>query len=275
MSSLDEKYARLRSLLEGYGSFLVAFSGGVDSTFLLHAATKVPSARFAAAVLSTPVYTPEEIRSARDFCAKREIPCHLIECDDITPVEDNPSDRCYRCKTDMFGRIAVLAKEKGFDFVLDGTNADDLDDYRPGLKALKEKGVKSPLLEAGLAKDDIRKLSRRAGLKTWDKPSIACLSSRFPFGTRIDRGKLAMVYEAEKLLWALKFRQVRVRWSDGDAKIEVLPSELARLSRPGLRKRVLAEFVRLGFHNVLLDLKGYRTGASAEKFLLGKPGGKV
>jgi uncharacterized protein len=167
----------------------------------------------------------------------------------------------------MFGRIAGLAKEKGFDFVLDGTNADDLDDYRPGLKALKEKGIKSPLLEAGLTKDDIRGLSRREGLKTWNKPSLACLASRFPFGTRIDRDKLKMVYEAEKLLWSLRFRQVRVRWNAGDAKIEVPPVELARLLKPGLRKKVVAEFVRLGFHNVLLDLKGYRTGASAEKFL--------
>ncbi|MBO5543263.1 MAG: ATP-dependent sacrificial sulfur transferase LarE [Oscillospiraceae bacterium] len=268
-NTLYEKQAKLKELLLSYGNLAVAFSGGVDSTFLLQTAHDVLGDR-ALAVTAAPVFVPpRELQEAKDFCRSRSIRQIVIPAEalNIDSVRHNPPDRCYHCKHEIFGNILRVAGENGISFVAEGSNTDDVGDYRPGMRAIRELGVKSPLLEAGLSKEDIRALSREMGLPTWDKPSFACLASRFVYGERITDERLSMVDRAEQLLMDLGFRQFRVRIHGDLARIELLPEDLEKLIRQDMRERVYRALKEYGFSYVTLDLAGYRTGSMNETIL--------
>lgn len=266
MDTLQEKYNRLQRILQDYGSVAVAFSGGVDSTFLLKAAQEALGDRVLAVTASSCSFPLRELNEARAFCAEqgiRHLVCRSEELD-IEGFRHNPPNRCYLCKREIFEKIGAIAKEQGIAAVAEGSNLDDEGDYRPGLQAVRELGVKSPLREAGLHKEEIRALSKELGLPTWNKQSFACLSSRFVYGETISEEKLSMVDRAEQLLLDLGFHQVRVRIHKDLARIEIQPGEFARLLEEETRQRVERECKALGFLYVTLDLGGYRTGSMNE-----------
>ena len=266
MEPLYEKDRALRARLRGLGSLAIAFSGGVDSTFLLAAAHEELGDRVLA-VTAAPVFVPaRELGEAEAFCVSRGIRQVVIPAGElnIDGVRHNPPDRCHHCKKEIFGKIIAAARAEGIDAVAEGSNTDDTGDYRPGMRAVRELGVLSPLLDAQLGKEEIRELSRKLGLPTWDKPSFACLASRFAYGETITDGKLAMVDRAEQLLLNLGFRQFRVRVHGTLARIEVLPKEIGRFTDDALRRQVCAALKEYGFSYVTLDLAGYRTGSMNE-----------
>ena len=264
--NIDEKYQKLQEYLKSLGSVAIAFSGGVDSTFLLKTAHDVLGSRVIAVTARSCSFPERELREARKFCEEQGI-THVI-CDseelNIEGFRKNPVNRCYLCKRELFEKIWAIAREKHLETVAEGSNTDDNGDYRPGLIAVAELNVKSPLREAELCKEEIRELSRRMGLSTWDKQSFACLSSRFVYGETIDEKKLGMVDQAEQLLLDLGFRQVRVRIHGMMARIEVLPEELPRIVEKNFREQITEKFRELGFSYVTLDLEGYRTGSMNE-----------
>ncbi|MDR0450935.1 MAG: ATP-dependent sacrificial sulfur transferase LarE [Treponema sp.] len=259
---IDEKYKRLTGLISSLGKAAVAFSGGVDSSFLCHAAVAALGKKALAITIVSPMLPKSEIDCARDIARRLGIEHVLIEESEIDgQVAANPKDRCYHCKKLEFGGIIEAAGKRGISAVLDGSNMDDLGDYRPGLKALEELGVISPLREAGLGKEEIRELSRRFGLPTWDKPAFACLASRIPYGERIDREKLSRVEKAEDYLKARGFRQFRVR-SHGDiARIEAAREERSKFFSEELLDQVSAAFKSFGFLYAAFELEGYRMGS--------------
>jgi uncharacterized protein len=258
---LDEKYAALLSLIAARKSVAVAFSGGVDSSFLCHAAFAALGARAIAVTVVSPMLPKSELDAAIDLARRIGIAHVRVEEMEIDgEVAENPRERCYFCKKLEFGSIRDAARTQGIDTVLDGTNLDDLTDHRPGLKALEELGILSPLREAGLAKAEIRALSRRFGLPTWDKPAFACLASRIPYGERIDRDKLGRVEQAEAYLRELGFRQFRVRSHGNIARIEVAPEERRRFFDEALMDQVSRAFKSCGFVFVALELEGYAMG---------------
>ena len=260
--TLDEKRSRLGEILRGYGRAAVAFSGGVDSSFLCAAAREELGEGALAITIVSPMLPKSELDDARELAALVGIRHILVEAAEIEEdVAANPKDRCYHCKKREFGTIARAAKAEGVGVVLDGTNIDDEGDYRPGMRAIAELGVASPLRQAGLAKEDIRELSRRMGLPTAEKPAFACLASRIPYGERIDAAKLARVEKAEDYLRSLGFRQFRVR-SHGDlARIEVEPSERSKFFSEGAMDAMAAAFESFGFLFSCVDLAGYRMGS--------------
>jgi uncharacterized protein len=263
MDSLQEKYEKLREIIGNMGSVLIAFSGGVDSTFLLKVAHDVLGDRVFAVTAVSPTYPQSELREAVDL-ARRIGARHLaVESNEleIPGFAENPEDRCYHCKRELFGKLVEKASELGISWLAEGSNMDDLGDYRPGRKAVAELSVRSPLLEAGLSKEDIRILSRDTGLPTWDKQAYACLSSRFPFGVRITRERLHMIETCEDFLKEKGFRTYRVRFHDETARIEVAEKEISRFLDPDLRREVSEFFRSAGFSHVALDLQGYRTGS--------------
>lgn len=260
---LDQKLEELKRLLREMGSVMVAFSGGVDSTLLLKVACDELRERTAAITIQAPFHSSSELAEARHLAetiGARQIVYDARQLD-MTAIENNPPDRCYLCKQKVFTICLSITRENGFSWLADGSNCDDLDDFRPGRRALQELGVRSPLLEAGLTKAEIRELSRRLGLQTWDKPALACLLTRFPHGARITTDKLLMVENCEDFLRNLGFGQLRVRVHEEIARIELEESDVARFLEKNLRTAVCDYFQASGFRWVTLDLEGYRCGS--------------
>ena len=264
--TLDQKYERLKEYIKSLGSVVVAFSGGVDSTFLLKTAHDVLGDKAMAVTASSCSFPERELNAAKEFCRENGIKHEVCKSEelDIDGFRQNPVNRCYLCKHELFEKIIDIAAENGYENVAEGSNMDDIGDYRPGLQAIEELKVKSPLRAAGLYKEEIRQLSKQLGLPTWNKPSFACLASRFVYGETISEEKLGMVERAEQLMIDLGFRQVRVRIHDRLARIEVLPEELERVTQPDIREKINEELKKYGFSYVTLDLAGYRTGSMNE-----------
>ena len=261
-----KKQDRLVEYLKELGSVAVAFSGGVDSTYLLKVAHDTLGDKVIAVTARSCSFPERELKEATAFCEKEGIRHYVCESEelDIEGFSHNPKNRCYICKHELFEKIIGITKENDIRYVAEGSNMDDNGDYRPGLQAVAELGVTSPLRHSELYKEDIRILSRELGLPTWDKQSFACLSSRFVYGEEITREKLGMVDKAEQLLLDLGFHQVRVRIHGMIARIEVMPDEFEKLIRKENRERIVKEFKTYGFTYVTMDLSGYRTGSMNE-----------
>jgi len=253
----------LKNLLKQYQSVLIAYSGGVDSTFLLKVAHDTLGNNVLAVIAKSPTYPESEVREAEAMCETMGVRRRVIETDEFADENfiSNPRERCYFCKKELFSKLLEIAKQENIPYVLDGSNFDDKSDFRPGTKAKEELGVLSPLMELGFTKEDIRKGSRDLGLGTWDKPSYACLASRIPYGTRITREILLRIEQGEAFLQSLGFHQLRVRHHDAIVRIEVEPESMADLLDDDLRDQVAKKFEELGYTYVTFDLKGYRTGS--------------
>lgn len=260
------KYNALKSMMNGFGSVAVAFSGGVDSTFLLYAAKETLGDRVIAVTAQSCSFPKRELNEAKAFCEERQIRHFICESEelDIEGFSQNPKNRCYLCKHELFEKIQKIAEQEKITAIVEGSNLDDNGDYRPGLQAVAELGIKSPLRQIGFTKNDIRTLSRYLELPTWDKQSFACLSSRFVYGETISKEKLGMVDRAEQLLLDLGFHQVRVRIHDTMARIEVLPEEFVKLIAEDTRAKIITSFREYGFTYISMDLIGYRTGSMNE-----------
>lgn len=269
---LQGKLNFLKNQLQDLGGVAVAYSGGVDSTFLLKVAHDVLGDRVLAVTARSATYPEREFHEATDFARNDGVRHAIVHSEelDLPEFSDNPIHRCYLCKRELFSQIKAIAARDGLRYVIEGSNLDDLNDYRPGLQAIRELGILSPLREAGLSKDDVRTLSRAMGLPTWDKPAFACLASRFPYGQQITREKLRAVEQAEQYLMDLGFRQVRVRHHGDVARIELSPAERGRLWEEALMDRIYEQFKTFGFAYTALDLKGYRTGSMNEVIDTGK-----
>lgn len=263
--TLSDKYQRLRDIIAEMGGCVVAFSGGVDSTFLFAVAVDVLGGRALAVTASSATYPQRELVEARELASRiggrhREIASEEL---DIPEFQDNPRDRCYYCKRELFNKLREIANQEGLPQLLDGSNLDDLNDHRPGRRAAHELGVRSPLEEAGLTKDDIRRLSQALNLPTWNKPAFACLSSRFPYGTAITAERVSQISQAEDALHGLGFRILRVRYHGDVARLELGEEEYAAATGP-LREKVIRCVKGAGFAYVAVDLQGYRTGSMNE-----------
>ncbi|MGL5207016.1 MAG: ATP-dependent sacrificial sulfur transferase LarE [Acidaminococcaceae bacterium] len=263
---LKEKYEHLKKYLQGFDSLAVAFSGGVDSTFLLAAAKEVLGEKVIAVTLISGFVPKNEVQEAVDFATALGVRHELIKVDELSipGVAANPADRCYFCKKALFAKIKVLSEKIEIQQVADGSNIDDEGDYRPGMQALTELEIISPLRMAQLTKEEIRVLSQRLNLPTWDKPSFACLASRIPYGEQITKEKLAMIEKAELFLMKLGFKQLRVRCHGNLARIEVPEDEIPALLNGATRGKIAGAFASMGFAYTAIDIKGYRTGSLNE-----------
>lgn len=261
-----EKLGHLRTYIKGLHSVAVAFSSGVDSTFLLKVAADTLGDAAVAVTAKSCSFPERELKEAAIFCEKEGIRHFVCESEelDIEGFAGNPKNRCYLCKKELFGKIQMIADENEIENIAEGSNVDDNGDYRPGLLAAAELGIKSPLRECNLTKADIRALSKHLKLPTWEKQSFACLASRFVYGETITAEKLNMVDRAEQLLLDRGFHQVRVRIHGKMARIEIEPGEFEKLMETELRKEIIEEFKSYGFSYITMDLMGYRTGSMNE-----------
>jgi uncharacterized protein len=259
--TLSEKHQTLRDLIAAHESALVCFSGGVDSTLLLRVAHDVLGDRCTALIALSPAMAQSEQRAALDLARSIGVRCEVVDSHELSRPEfqSNPKDRCYYCKSELLTIAAPVAQRLGCKAIMLGTNVDDLGDYRPGLQAAKDRGAHHPLLDAGLNKQEIRELSKQLGLSTWDKPQLACLSSRFPYGTAITPERLRQVDAFEEGLRALGFRQLRVRFHNEIARVEVEPDAMPRALE--LRETMVKLGRKLGFTFVVLDLAGFASGS--------------
>jgi len=265
--TIQEKYNKLKSILAGFENVVVAYSGGVDSAFLLKTAAEVLGPEHVKAVLAiSPTYPSREYGKALETAALTGVKVDIIQTREVDDPKfiNNPLDRCYFCKHELFTKIAEYIETSSFKIMVDGSNVDDLSDHRPGKKALREKNVRSPLQEAALTKADIRELSRQVGLPTWNKDALACLSSRFPYGESIDLNKLQMVDAAENFLSDLGFTNIRARHEKDTLRIEISPSQIKRLADDNLRISIVTKMKALGYNYVSIDLEGYRQGSLNE-----------
>jgi uncharacterized protein len=263
---LEKKYGVLQRIIKETGKAAVAFSGGVDSTFLFKVCVDVLGDAALAITARSETYPMRELEESKSLAKQiggKQIIIESAELD-VPGFSDNPPNRCFLCKSELFTKAIKVAKAHGIAPLFDGNNVDDADDFRPGRIAAKKLGVRSPLEEAGLTKKDIRSLSRSLGLPTWDKPAFACLSSRFPYHTRITKSSLALVEKAEGILWDLGMREFRVRHHGKMARIELGTKEMKRFFEQDLRKTIVSRLKSLGYAYVTLDLEGYRTGSMNE-----------
>ena len=262
-----DKLEHLREYLQSLGRVLVAFSSGVDSTFLLKMAKETLGVENVLAVTAKSCSFPvRELKEAEEFCKQEGIRHRICESEElkIEGFSKNPKNRCYLCKKELFEKFREIAKEEGIEHIVEGSNLDDNGDYRPGLLAVEELGIKSPLRHAELTKQEIREYSKQLGLPTWEKQSFACLSSRFPYGETITEEKLAMVDRAEQLLLDMGFHQIRVRIHGSMARIEIMPEEFEKLIEKTTRETVVEKLKEYGFTYVAMDLTGYRMGSMNE-----------
>lgn len=274
-AEIRTKYERLQAILREMESALIAYSGGVDSTLLLKVAHDVLGTRAVGAIATSPAYGPEETSEA--LAVARQLGIEVITLE-THEVEDeryaaNTFNRCYFCKTELFSQLEPLAKERNLRYIAYGVNVDDAGDFRPGQRAAREFEVRGPLKEAGLGKREIRAIAHYLGVPVWDKPAMACYSSRIAYGTKVDVAALQMVYQAEKLLHELGFHQLRVRHHDKIARIEVARSEMARLLDEEINRAVTTGLRKIGYTYVTLDLLGFRSGSMNEVFLKKKRNG--
>ncbi len=263
---MDAKLERLKEIIGATHGVLVAFSAGVDSTFLLKVAHSVLGERAIALTATSPTSPPGELEFAKKLTATFGCRHIILDSHELANPSfvQNPANRCFFCKDELYRICRIEADQLGLDVIIDGTNLDDLRDHRPGLKGAEKWGVRHPLVEAEMTKDDIRRYSRDLDLPTWDKPSSPCLSSRFPYGTEITVERLRKIAASEMFLRELCFREFRVRYHGDLARIELAQEEIARFFDPEIRKSVVQKFKEIGFHYVSLDLQGYRTGSMNE-----------
>ncbi|MFN8058691.1 MAG: ATP-dependent sacrificial sulfur transferase LarE [Vicinamibacterales bacterium] len=264
--ALASKLAALEARLAGLRSVVVAFSGGVDSSFLAFESARILGDRALAVTAESPSYPEKHRAIAYGIAAEFRLRHEVIQTSEmhVDAYRANPVNRCYYCKRELFEHLTALARTRGFHAVADGSNADDRGDHRPGRQAAREYGVVSPLDEVGLTKDDIRTLSRMAGLGTWDEPASACLASRIPYHDEVTEEKLRRIEQSEAVLHALGFRQCRVRHHGDVARVELARDEMARAVEPDVSTRLVRELKALGFKYVALDLQGYRLGSLNE-----------
>jgi uncharacterized protein len=266
-ATLDEKLDRMRAILRELGTVLVAYSGGIDSTLLLKVAHDTLGDRAVGVISASESIPSEEVRDALAVAESLGVPVITTYTTELSDPNyaANPSNRCYFCKTALFDELEVIAEREGIAQIVYGANVDDLGDHRPGAVAARERGVRAPLLEAGMTKADIREAALRFGVPNWDKPAMACLSSRVPYGTAIDAGVLQQVWQGERFLRDLGLRQLRVRHHGDTARLEVPLDALPQLVDPETRAALVAHFKEIGYTYVTLDLEGFRSGSMNAK----------
>jgi uncharacterized protein len=260
---MKKKFQKLKEILADMESALIAYSGGVDSTLVLRIAKDVLGNKVLAITARSLVYPLREIEQAKNLARNLRVKHQIIKTQELANPKfvNNPRDRCYWCKRELFAKLMTIARNNNLKYVLDGTNYDDSDDFRPGIKAARELGIRSPLKEAGFIKEEVRLLSKRLGLPTWNKPTFACLASRFPYGTKITKEGLIRVEKAEGYIRNFGISQVRVRNHNQIARIEVSKDEIPKLLKEKVRDKIVSKFKELGYVYVAVDLQGYKTGS--------------